>query len=78
MPDKVKKIFNAILGCVILVVLIQTLYRIIFDALPKNINSNPSPEYLSTMNFFEPNSLTVVVIVIFGLGTLYLIIFESE
>ena len=78
MPNKVKKIFTGVLGCAFFVALLQTIYRMIFDAIPKDINSNPSPEYLATMKFFEPNSLTVVVIVIFAIVILYLIFFESD
>jgi len=78
MPDKRKRIAYAIGGCIFILILLQTIYRWIYSALPQNLNSNPSAEYLATMNFFAPNSLTVVVIVIFTLGILYIAIFESE
>lgn len=78
MPNKEKKIVNVMGVCLLMVILLQTIYRWIYSALPQNLNSNPSAEYLAMMNFFAPHSLTVFGIVMCVLVILYIAIFEYE
>jgi len=61
-----------------MVAFLQTVYRLIYEALPKNLNQYASLEYNATMGFFEPNSLMMVVIVIFAIGILSILIFDSN
>jgi len=71
------KIAYLVSGYLCLILLLQTLYRWIYYQLPWGINTHPSQEYLNAMNFFEPNNLSILVTIFFGV-LLLIIIFDTD
>jgi len=66
-----KRLTATIIMYIFMVVAIQTFIRWFYQLMPWYAIPNPSSDYLKTVNFFDPNNLTILVTVIFIFAALY-------